>query len=150
MPAGSPASQHRRLVQEINMSSDRTSDRTSNGTFDGAGLQILDRSDCLALLARGGVGRLALNAGALPRILPVRYALDGDQVVVCVGAGSAVDRATRDTVVAFEIDGTAPDGDWSVSLVGVARRVPPGPAAVRAEELPLPRWWLDRPHRFIT
>jgi hypothetical protein len=33
---------------------------------DGAGLEVLDRPECLHLLARGGVGRIAINAGALP------------------------------------------------------------------------------------
>jgi hypothetical protein len=69
--------------------------------LDGAGLHVLDRSDCLRLLARGGIGRIAVTAGALP-------------------------------------------------MVGVARPVPEGCESDRAEILPLPRWWLGRPHRFIS
>jgi uncharacterized protein len=118
--------------------------------LDGAGLYVLDRSDCLRLLARGGIGRIAVTAGALPMILPVRYALDGDRVVLCVRVGSTLDQATHDTVVAFEVDGSDLGGDWSVSIVGVARPIPEGCESDRAEILPLPRWWLGRPHRFIS
>src|SRR5262249_52712998 len=67
------------------------------GDVDGAGLQVLDRPVCLQLLARGGVGRIAINAGALPVILPVRYALDEECVVLCVGVGSTLDQATRNS-----------------------------------------------------
>jgi nitroimidazol reductase NimA-like FMN-containing flavoprotein (pyridoxamine 5'-phosphate oxidase superfamily) len=83
-------------------------------------------------------------------ILPVRYALDDDRVVLCVGVGSTLDEATRSTVVAFEIDGSDSGGEWSVSMVGVAGPVRDGQETARAETLPLPRWWLGRPHRFVS
>jgi uncharacterized protein len=121
-----------------------------DGDLDGAGLHVLDRSDCLRLLGRGGIGRIAVTAGALPMILPVRYALDGDRVVLCVGVGSTLDQATHDAVVAFEVDGSDLGGGWSVSIVGVARPIPEGDESNRAEILPLPRWWLGRAHRFIA
>jgi hypothetical protein len=121
-----------------------------DGGLDGAGLLVLDRSACLQLLARGGVGRIAINAGALPVILPVRYALDDHSVMLCVGIGSTLDQATRHAVVAFEVDGSDPGGEWSVSVVGVARPVREGNESAHAETLPLPRWWLGRPHRFVS
>jgi hypothetical protein len=128
----------------------RTGAGSPDGGLDGAGLLVLDRFACLELLARGGVGRIAINAGALPMILPVRYALDGDTVVLCVGVGSTLDRATRHAVVAFEVDGSDLGAEWSVSVVGVARPVPEGDESAHAETLPLPRWWLGRPHRFVS
>jgi nitroimidazol reductase NimA-like FMN-containing flavoprotein (pyridoxamine 5'-phosphate oxidase superfamily) len=121
-----------------------------DGGLDGAGLEVLDRSECLQLLAPGGVGRIAATAGALPVILPVRYALDSDSVVLCVGVGSTLDQATRHAVVAFEVDGSDLGGEWSVSVVGVARPIPEGDESAHAETLPLPRWWLGRPHRFVS
>ena len=117
---------------------------------DGAGLRVLERSECLRLLGRVAVGRIAVTAGALPMILPVRYAVDGDQVVLCVGVGSTLDQATRHAVVAFEIDGSDLGGEWSVSVVGVARPIMDADEFARAETLGLPRWWLDRPHRFVS
>jgi nitroimidazol reductase NimA-like FMN-containing flavoprotein (pyridoxamine 5'-phosphate oxidase superfamily) len=124
--------------------------RGDGGDLDGAGLHVLDRSDCLQLVARGSVGRIAVTAGALPMILPVRYTLDGDRVVLCVGVGSTLDQATHNAVVAFEVDGSDLGGEWSVSIVGIAQPIPEGDESDRAEGLPLPRWWLGRPHRFVS
>jgi nitroimidazol reductase NimA-like FMN-containing flavoprotein (pyridoxamine 5'-phosphate oxidase superfamily) len=117
---------------------------------DGAGLEVLDRAGCLGVLATGGIGRVAVNAAALPLILPVRFALDDERVVFCVGQGSTLDQATRDAVVGFEADGPDLDADWSVSLVGVARHLVAHGDIRRAEALRLPRWWLDRPPRFVS
>jgi hypothetical protein len=44
-------------------------------------------------------------------ILLVRYALDRDRVVLCVGVGSTLDQATRHAVVAFEVDGSDTGGE---------------------------------------
>jgi nitroimidazol reductase NimA-like FMN-containing flavoprotein (pyridoxamine 5'-phosphate oxidase superfamily) len=117
---------------------------------DGAGLEVLDRTGCFRVLAAGGIGRIAVNAAALPLILPVRFALDDERVVFCVGQGSTLDQATRDAVVGFEADGPDLDADWSVSLVGVARHLVADGEIQRAEALRLPRWWLDRPPRFVS
>jgi len=117
---------------------------------DGAGLEVLDREACLAALSAGGVGRIAVNAAALPLILPVRFALADEWVVLRVGQGSTLDVATRDSVVAFEADGSTPGHDWSVSLVGVAHHLVDAGDIGRAEALPLPRWWGDQPQRFVA
>jgi nitroimidazol reductase NimA-like FMN-containing flavoprotein (pyridoxamine 5'-phosphate oxidase superfamily) len=132
------------------MTTHLASDITAPPDRDGAGLNVLDRAACLGLLPLGRVGRLAVNVGALPMILPVRYVLDGEQVVLCVGVGSTLDRATHEAVVAFEADGSDREGEWSVSLVAVARHLDGGAESERAEGLPLSRWWLGRPHRFVS
>jgi nitroimidazol reductase NimA-like FMN-containing flavoprotein (pyridoxamine 5'-phosphate oxidase superfamily) len=83
----------------------------------------LSHHDCLALLASGGLGRIAVSVSALPMILPVQFWLDGDEVVFTFNAGDVVDRATRETVIAFQTDGHDGAGAlWSVSLTGVARQ----------------------------
>jgi nitroimidazol reductase NimA-like FMN-containing flavoprotein (pyridoxamine 5'-phosphate oxidase superfamily) len=83
---------------------------------------VLSHQDCLALLAAGGLGRIAVSVSALPTILPVQYWLDGDEVVFTLIAGDALERATRETVIAFQTDGNDSAGEWwSVSLTGVAR-----------------------------
>ena len=116
---------------------------------DSAGLLILDRDQCLDILARGGRGRIAISVGALPAILPVRFGLVGDQVVLCVAVGGTLDRATRDVVVAFEADGSGVYGEWSVSVIGVARELTNVDALKRAEELTLPTW-SAREYRFVA
>lgn len=116
---------------------------------DGAGLRILDRDQCLALLARGRRGRVAISVGALPAILPVEFGLVGEEVVLCLGVGSTLDKATRDVVVAFEADGSFPDGEWSVTLVGVTRELTDPFELQRAEALTLPTW-SNNGHRFVA
>jgi nitroimidazol reductase NimA-like FMN-containing flavoprotein (pyridoxamine 5'-phosphate oxidase superfamily) len=109
---------------------------------DGSGCLVLDREQCLAYLAAGGLGRIAVNVGALPAILPVHFALDGEHVVFSIGAGTTLDRATRDAVVAFESDGHEPnDGmQWSVMVTGVARHLPVDGDRWRAALADLPAW----------
>jgi uncharacterized protein len=122
------------------------------GRLDSAGCLILDRSECLSLLSGGGLGRVAINVGALPAIQPVRFALQAERIVLRVAAGGTLDRATRDAVVAFEADGPATEagGEWSVALTGIARQVPDSPEAEDAEKLALPHWPAERPHCFVT
>jgi hypothetical protein len=116
---------------------------------DGAGLLILDREQCLSLLAPGGLGRIAINVGALPAILPVRFALEGDRIVLCVAAGGTLDRATQGAVVAFEADESNADGEWSVMVTGIARVLTLASELTRAEALALPHW-SNHGNRFVA
>jgi nitroimidazol reductase NimA-like FMN-containing flavoprotein (pyridoxamine 5'-phosphate oxidase superfamily) len=118
---------------------------------DGAGFEILERADCLRLLASTDRGRIAIHVNALPIILPVRYVLDTDQVVFSTLIGGVLDRATDGSVVAFQADSAAaPESEWSVSLVGIARHAARPDDMQHIETLALPRWSPTRPHRFIT
>jgi nitroimidazol reductase NimA-like FMN-containing flavoprotein (pyridoxamine 5'-phosphate oxidase superfamily) len=118
---------------------------------DGAGFEILERSDCLRLLASTDRGRIAIHVNALPIILPVRYVVDVDRVVFSTLVGGALDRATDESVVAFEAEGAAPqNSEWSVSLVGIARHAVSPDEVQYIEALSLPRWSPTRPHRFVT
>ncbi len=103
-------------------------DRGGALSLDASGCVVLDRRQCLDYLSSGGLGRIAVNVGALPAILPVQFALDDEQVVFSVGVGTVLHRATRDAVVAFESDGLEPDGrrQWSVSVTGIARHLADG------------------------
>ena len=119
---------------------------------DRAGLEILDRPACLYLLAGVQHGRIALNVGALPLILPVRFSLAVDRVVLSASVGSALDRATDGTVVAFQADGTDTDPrrEWSVSVVGTARHLDEPDAEIADAVRALPRWAPDLPSRLVT
>jgi nitroimidazol reductase NimA-like FMN-containing flavoprotein (pyridoxamine 5'-phosphate oxidase superfamily) len=97
----------------------------TDANLDRAGYIVLDHEACRELLSTGGLGRVAINVGALPVILPVHFWLDDDHVVFCVCRGTSLDRATRDAVVAFQTDGHDADGaPWSVSFTGMAERRP--------------------------
>jgi nitroimidazol reductase NimA-like FMN-containing flavoprotein (pyridoxamine 5'-phosphate oxidase superfamily) len=108
---------------------------------DRNGLEVLDRDECLRLLATATIGRIAISRGALPMVLPVSYELRGDRVLLCARSGTALAGATG-AVVAFEADAIDPqshDG-WSVMVVGVARHA--GDAGEEDHSVPghLARW----------
>ncbi len=87
-------------------------------------LVTLTRQECLALLADRSIGRLAFNGRiGVSLILPVNYALDGDEIVIRTGPGTKVQAAERREVVSLEIDEfdeVARTG-WSVVVTGKCR-----------------------------
>jgi nitroimidazol reductase NimA-like FMN-containing flavoprotein (pyridoxamine 5'-phosphate oxidase superfamily) len=89
------------------------------------GLEVLDRAECLRLLNRAAVGRIAGTSGALPVVLPVGYALDGESIVFETCRGTTLDFVTSGSVVAFEVDNLNEGGpaDWIVMVTGVAKEV---------------------------
>jgi hypothetical protein len=120
--------------------------------LDRAGLQVLDRRACLDLLSTTGRGRIALTVSALPAILPVRFVLDNDRIVVAASVGTTLDRGTDGNVVAFQADGIdeASQSEWSVGVVGVANHLTQAHDVERAATLPLPRWSAEEPRQFIA
>ena len=85
---------------------DRAS-RTRWATGAAGGAEVLSRPACLALLAQTDQGRIALSIGALPTIVPVRFVVDEDAIVLAVPSADLF-RATEGHIVAFEADGRAP------------------------------------------
>jgi hypothetical protein len=112
--------------------------------LDRHGLEVLDRDRCLELLRQHGFGRVAITAGALPCVLPVNYRVIDDQVMFRTARGSKLDAATRNAVVAFEVDDMDPlsHTGWSVVVTGVARVL--DEEGRDALDLPLARWAPDR------
>ena len=89
--------------------------------------ETLTRLECLELLQRNHLGRLAFleRVGVVPLITPVNYVLDQDAVVFRTDPGSKLVAAIRGAPVAFEIDGVD-EGDrtgWSVIVRGHAVEV---------------------------
>jgi hypothetical protein len=119
--------------------------------FDAGGLQILDRQECMALLAVAPLGRIVFTQHALPAVQPVNFALAGEDVIIRTTEGSKLAAATAGAIVAFEIDDydVARRRGWSVVIVGLARRVadPAELAALRA--LPLCAWAPGHRDHFI-
>lgn len=91
-------------------------------------LAELSRPESLRLLTSAPHGRIVYTVRALPAIVPARHLVDDGMVVVrthvaaeCVGS-----------VVAYEADSI--NGDtWSVTVTGVARRVPDADELARYE-----------------
>ena len=92
---------------------------------DAGGLEVLVAEQCLELLARSRLGRIAVTIGAVPAIFPVHYRLLDGQIVFTTGQGTNLHAAAANTVVAFEVDDVDPSWaeGWSVLVVGVAREI---------------------------
>ncbi|MFE2278658.1 pyridoxamine 5'-phosphate oxidase family protein [Streptomyces sp. NPDC059454] len=85
--------------------------------------RVLDRQECLRLLAKVPVGRVIYTRQALPAVLPVNFSLDTDaSVLLATSPGSDLVRAVDGTVVAFEADEFHAEtrSGWSVIVTGRA------------------------------
>jgi len=85
-------------------------------------LRVLDEAECWGLLRATPLGRLAYTDAVLPAVVPVRFAVLGDQLVIAASPGSKVAAAARGAVVALEVDevDAATRTGWSVTAVGPA------------------------------
>jgi nitroimidazol reductase NimA-like FMN-containing flavoprotein (pyridoxamine 5'-phosphate oxidase superfamily) len=110
--------------------------------IDSDGLESLDRVECLRLLGEATLGRVAVTADALPCILPVTFRLMGGQILFRTSPGTKLAAATRNAVVAFEVDefDAAAHTGWSVLVTGVASEVTDPDELEAARGLQLPRW----------
>lgn len=82
-------------------------------------IEVIERRECLALLADAVMGRLAVLEGGAPLILPVNFTLLDEHVVLRTGAGSKLD-AGHGSPACFEIDGFDAEhrSGWSVVVRG--------------------------------
>jgi uncharacterized protein len=106
----------------------------------------LDEAECLRLLAGCEIGRVVFTDAALPAAQPVTYLLDDQEVVFRTGGGSKLVAATRNAVVAFQVDeiDLRTRTGWTVLGVGEAYEVnEPERLADLAERMPAP-WAPNR------
>ena len=110
--------------------------------LDRTGLEVLTRAECLALLRTSLVGRVIVTDRALPAAFPVNFAMLDDDVVFRTTAGSKLEVASAQAVVAFEVDDLDPIGQtgWSVLIQGLARRIQDPADVTRAGTLPFQPW----------
>jgi uncharacterized protein len=119
--------------------------------MDRNGFEVLGRAECFELLRSVPVGRIGLSMSALPVVLPVNFAVDGDRLVVRTAAGSKLDAALGGAVVAFEADqiDTATGDAWSV-LVRGSSAVLTDPADIESlADLDLNSWVADRSDQWV-
>jgi nitroimidazol reductase NimA-like FMN-containing flavoprotein (pyridoxamine 5'-phosphate oxidase superfamily) len=118
--------------------------------IDRAGFEVLSPEECLRLLASSQWGRVAISIGALPAILPVRFAIDDEQILFRAAPNTALASGTRGEVVAFQVDGTDDDkSHWSVLVTGVARHLNGGDVD-RAARTGLPTWSADAADHLVA
>jgi nitroimidazol reductase NimA-like FMN-containing flavoprotein (pyridoxamine 5'-phosphate oxidase superfamily) len=84
----------------------------------------LTPSECLRLIAPGGVGRIAFGTASGPVVLPVTFAVLAGTVVVRTSKGTVIEGHAGDQV-GFEVDriDEALGQGWSVLVRGPAHRV---------------------------
>src|SRR5204862_3605308 len=68
---------------------------------DRNGLEVPTTEECLELVRRATIGRLAIHSGALPTIVPVNFVLTEEGIVIRTAPGSKLDNAVEHAVVAF-------------------------------------------------
>jgi nitroimidazol reductase NimA-like FMN-containing flavoprotein (pyridoxamine 5'-phosphate oxidase superfamily) len=124
-----------------------------------SGIEVLGSDECKGLLAQDVIGRVAVVSGGTPTILPVNYALDGDDIVMRTLPGSRLDLGQGHA--AFEVDSfdRASRSGWSVLVTGHLEEVTWYQAKdmTRLQALPLVPWavgdrnlWLRLRPGFIT
>ncbi|WP_106401748.1 pyridoxamine 5'-phosphate oxidase family protein [Actinocorallia populi] len=116
-------------------------------------LAELDDEECFALLAPGGVGRVAFTDFVGPAVVPVNFVLDGRVLVFRTALGGWLDQslttsiAGADVRIAFEVDDFDPATrtGWSVLARGGAHHVP----AAEAGDLRVDSWAGDDRQSYI-
>jgi nitroimidazol reductase NimA-like FMN-containing flavoprotein (pyridoxamine 5'-phosphate oxidase superfamily) len=94
-------------------------------------IETLDEDECLRLISRGGIGRIAYSSRFGPAVLPVNYKLHDGAILFRTTQHGPLDEdlqtgiADADYVVAFEIDelDISERTGWSVLIHGPAHRV---------------------------
>lgn len=88
-------------------------------------MSAMTEHECIRLIRRGSVGRLAFCHEGRPEILPVNYVMIDDHILLSTERGAKLDAARRGEAVAFEIDHLDPVDEtaWSVVVHGVASEV---------------------------
>lgn len=90
--------------------------------MDKASVDELTEADCLTLLRRFSVGRIAIAMpGTSPLVVPVNYVMDGHDIVFHTGAGQKLSHL-EDQMVSFQIDEIDyfHRRGWSVLVRGMA------------------------------
>ena len=107
------------------------------------GLEILEETQCWALLEQATLGRVGISVGALPAIFPVNYVASDGAVLFRTAPGTKLHAASRGAVVAFEVDHYDDDSrtGWSVLLVGRAHEI--GDLTPVALGAPDPEPWAE-------
>jgi nitroimidazol reductase NimA-like FMN-containing flavoprotein (pyridoxamine 5'-phosphate oxidase superfamily) len=113
-------------------------------------VQTLTGDQCLNRLSQQRIGRVSLSKHALPIIVPVDYARDGDSIVFRARHHSMLAQACDKAVIAFEADefSAASDTGWSVQVVGIGSLLAASERS-HALTLGLPRMLGDDGQEFI-
>jgi hypothetical protein len=89
------------------------------------GLEFLTEKECHRLLNRAWIGRVGVSIAGVAMIIPVRFAMVGDDVVFFTGSGLKLDAASAGKTMTFEIDSydARRGSGWSVLVVGTGEEI---------------------------
>ncbi|NLA35803.1 MAG: pyridoxamine 5'-phosphate oxidase family protein [Actinobacteria bacterium] len=120
-------------------------------TVDEYGMEYLDESQCLELLASQEHGRLAIAIANHPDIFPINHVVDEGTVVFRTAEGTKLAAAVLGSSVAYEVDGYEPSEGiaWSVVVKGRAMEIEALEDLLRSEDLPLFPWHVSPKRRFV-
>lgn len=114
-----------------------------------SGFEVLERRECLRLLAGEVVGRVGVVEAGSPLVLPVNFGLDGDVIVFRTGPGTKLSEA-RGHAACFEVDDFDREtrSGWSVVVRGRIEEITEHNPALLARLADLAEPWLegDRSH----
>jgi nitroimidazol reductase NimA-like FMN-containing flavoprotein (pyridoxamine 5'-phosphate oxidase superfamily) len=105
-------------------------------------LEVLSRDECLRLLGKATVGRIALSRGALPTVVPVNFCVKDEQIFVRTSPKNRLATTLNGQVVAFEVDDFDPmcDSGWTVTVTGLALALTNAAGRDEVKLAPLTRW----------
>ena len=120
-------------------------------------VDVLDKAECLRLIAGGGVGRIGYSSRFGPVVLPVNYELYEGTIVFRTGLHSAMGEDLRTGIadaeykVAFEIDQIklAMQEGWSVLIQGAAHFVDSEAERTSVARLGVQSWAAGPKEQFI-
>jgi nitroimidazol reductase NimA-like FMN-containing flavoprotein (pyridoxamine 5'-phosphate oxidase superfamily) len=119
---------------------------------DPTDLGTIDRGECLRLLSTANVGRVIYSEAAMPAAHPVKYVVDGDEIVFRTLSRTKIALAVQHRVLAFQLDQINPDDctGWSVLGIGQAYLITdPWRLAALASRMPQ-SWVRDRAARTVS
>ena len=111
------------------------------GPVDRNGLEVLERAECLQLLATSKIGRLAYSRGGTLAVIPVNVACADDRMLFRLGTGAALAAVYDKQLLTLEVDAIDLDTwcGWSVNIVGTPEEIPAALAGTVGQGL---RSWL--------
>jgi nitroimidazol reductase NimA-like FMN-containing flavoprotein (pyridoxamine 5'-phosphate oxidase superfamily) len=120
-------------------------------------IEALDETQCLSLIAGGGVGRIGYTSRFGPAVLPVNYEFYEQTIVFRTGLHSSMVEDLRTGIadaeynIAFEIDQIQPatQEGWSVLVQGAAHFVDTDEELAPIAELGVQAWPGGRKEQFI-
>jgi nitroimidazol reductase NimA-like FMN-containing flavoprotein (pyridoxamine 5'-phosphate oxidase superfamily) len=118
--------------------------------IDQRGSEILDTAECVRLLALAAkedhVGRLAVNDGQSPLVVPLNFVFHGGDVFIRIGPGRLSD-LVPDSFVSFEVDRVETDSGvaWSVLARGLASKAADDTRYGKA----MPEAWVPEPGHMV-